>query len=155
MSGGPVKGGLEGSDAVRWITPIAFACTVMLPPFSETCPTATPSPDAKACRHPSHSVETYRRTFVVTRGSGWRGGGYGQARWCNDLVSILPGEQSGADLAVISHGERSESTCPPFNCPQYNYTCSVQVQAEPLYKDQDHGRLLSCDRGPTRTISEK
>jgi S1-C subfamily serine protease len=46
MSGGPVysargyvigmvKGGLEGTDAVRWITPIGFAKSFLIPPFEE------------------------------------------------------------------------------------------------------------------------
>jgi hypothetical protein len=48
MSGGPVynanghvigivKGGLDGTDAVRFITPIEFAKPVLYPPFVEQC----------------------------------------------------------------------------------------------------------------------
>jgi hypothetical protein len=39
-----------------------------------------------------------QRSFLVTRESGWRGGGYSPSQWCNDLISILrvcPGTSSG------------------------------------------------------------
>ncbi|WP_455989823.1 hypothetical protein [Methylorubrum extorquens] len=67
------------------------------------------------------------RTFVATRESGWRGGGYDPVKWCNDFISILRGENPQGQFTVKESSERSESRCKPFNCPQYNYRCSVQV----------------------------
>ena len=71
------------------------------------------------------------RTFSVTRESGWRGGGYNPGAWCNDLVSILRGEHPQGQFQVTASSERSESPwCAPFNCPQYNYSCTVQVTTQ-------------------------
>lgn len=148
MSGGPVyndrgyvvavvKGGIEGADAIRWVTPISFAHNILIPPFKETCPAAAQlPPSTKTCRLPAHGVESYQRSFDVTRESGWRGGGYDQNRWCGDVIGILRGEHPAAVFSVKSQGENSESKCPPFNCPQYNYTCTIEVKTDPLYKNQ-------------------
>jgi hypothetical protein len=68
-----------------------------------------------------------QRTFAVTRESGWRGGGYNSDAWCRDLISILKGEHPHGQFQITGSAERSESRCSPFNCPQYNYTCTVQV----------------------------
>lgn len=67
------------------------------------------------------------RIFSVTRESGWRGGGYSPDLWCEALIGTLRGEHPQGQFQVTSKSERSESKCAPFNCPQYNYTCSVQV----------------------------
>ncbi|MCF1464413.1 MULTISPECIES: hypothetical protein [Rhizobium/Agrobacterium group] len=67
------------------------------------------------------------KPFSVTRESGWRGGGGSPDRWCTDLTSILRGENPGAVFRIISKSETSESRCKPFNCPQYNYVCTVEV----------------------------
>jgi S1-C subfamily serine protease len=147
MSGGPVysasgfvvgivKGGLDGTDAVRWITPISFAYNTLLPPFKESCPVTLLPVDSKTCRIPSHGVEKYQRVFEVTRDSGWRGGGYNQTSWCNDVIAALRGEHPQGIFAVTRQGERSESKCAPFNCPQYLYTCEVEVKTDPLYREQ-------------------
>lgn len=93
---------------------------------------ATPPPPVP-CRDPSHGVERYGRQIEVTRESGWRGGGFNQGAWCSQLTSMLQGENPGATIRVLSSSESSKSTCAPFNCPQYNYRCSVQVQADPIY----------------------
>lgn len=70
-----------------------------------------------------------QRTFSVTRESGWRGGGYSPNAWCTDLISILKGEHPQGQFKIIASGEQHESRCSPFNCPQYNYSCTVQVTA--------------------------
>jgi hypothetical protein len=95
---------------------------------------ASPAPP-KACRNPSHGVERFLREFDVTRDSGWRGGGYDQGRWCSDVIAILRGEfpAVGSTFDIVSHDEREESKCRPFNCPQYNYVCTVHVKTDPIY----------------------
>jgi V8-like Glu-specific endopeptidase len=145
MSGGPVysrgfvigivKGGLRGTDAVRWITPISFAKNVLLPPFVEQCDPTPSAPSAQTCRHPSHGVEKYQRTFDVARDSNWMGGGYDQTRWCNDVIAALRGAYPQGAFSVMSRGEESESKCRPFNCPQYKYKCSIRVEVDPLFKE--------------------
>jgi hypothetical protein len=67
------------------------------------------------------------QNFSVTRQSGWRGGGYNQGAWCNDLIAILKGEHPQGRFQVAASSEQNESRCAPFKCPQYNYSCTVQV----------------------------
>ena len=88
-----------------------------------------------ACRDATHGVDRYQREFNVTRESGWHGGGYSQPRWCEDVMSMLRGEHPQALLTQVSSGEVSRNSCAPANCPQYNYTCTVRVQTDPLYKE--------------------
>ena len=90
----------------------------------------------RACRHESHGVETYRRTFAVERSSPWTGGGFDRLRWCNQVIGELRGQHPDGMFEVISTSERSESKCAPFNCPQYLYTCNVRVQTDPLYLEK-------------------
>lgn len=90
-------------------------------------------PEAKACRDPSHGIERYEREFNVTRQSAEMGGGHGQAEWCNNAIAILRGEHPGAAFTVVSSGERTRNHCPPANCPQYTYICTINVRASPVY----------------------
>lgn len=89
----------------------------------------------KECRIPSNGVERFQRAFDVTRESGWRGGGYDQNRWCNDLISVLRGEHPSGQFTIKVNSENQKNTCAPFNCPQYNYVCTVHVEADPIYKE--------------------
>jgi len=97
--------------------------------------TAVKPPPPKMCRIPENGIERYGNVFNVTRESGWRGGGYDPARWCSDVIIMLKGEHPGANLSIIGQQENSESKCRPFNCTQYNYICSVHVEADPIYKE--------------------
>jgi hypothetical protein len=85
----------------------------------------------KTCR----VLEGYRRELDVTRESGWRGGGYDPTRWCNDLIAILAGENPQGNFAILNKSESQKNTCAPFNCPQYNYLCTVHVKSDPIYKE--------------------
>jgi hypothetical protein len=98
--------------------------------------TPPPPPAPKACRDPSHGLERYAREFDVSRDSGWRGGGYDPTRWCNDVISALRGEHPQGTFTVVRSGQQSESKCKPFNCPQYNYTCTVHVDTDPIYNEK-------------------
>jgi hypothetical protein len=89
----------------------------------------------KVCRIPANGVERYQREVDVTRESGWRGGGYDQNRWCNDVIAIMAGENPQGQFTVTGKSEQQKNTCSPFNCPQYNYFCTVHVQADPLFKE--------------------
>ena len=92
-------------------------------------PPATPRP----CRDKSHGVERYARTFEHEETSGWMGGGYSQDPWCNNVIGRLRGENPDADFKVIAKSENKKNTCAPFNCPQYQYYCKVEVQTDPIY----------------------
>jgi len=91
-----------------------------------------------SCRIPSNGVERYARIFTVTEESGWMGGGHTQPDWCNNLIARLRSSNpKDSDFKVVNSGEQRKNTCPPLNCPQYNYFCTVQVQAEPIYYERD------------------
>jgi hypothetical protein len=95
--------------------------------------TINSTPKTRACRLPSHGVERYGRTFQDGESSGWMGGGHSQPEWCDNLKNKLLAQNPGADIAVLDHSESKRGTCPPFNCPQYNYYCKVEVKADPQY----------------------
>jgi hypothetical protein len=92
-------------------------------------PPATP----RACRDKSHGVERYAKTFVHEEKSNWMGGGYSQDPWCNDVIGRLRGENPEAEFKVLAKSEDKKDTCSPFNCPQYQYYCKVQVDTDPVY----------------------
>ena len=91
------------------------------------------------CRHPSHGVESYLREEDVTQWSGWRAGGYSQPSWCNELIILLRASNPKAAFAIVASRERSESHCKPFNCPKYEYSCTVRLKLDPVYKLQPSG----------------
>jgi hypothetical protein len=95
--------------------------------------TSTQPSAPQACRDPSHGVERYQHEIDVSRESGWRGGGYDQGRWCNEVLLALRAEHPNGDFRVLGSSEQSESKCKPFNCPQYNYICRVHIRADPIY----------------------
>jgi hypothetical protein len=92
-----------------------------------------PVPPPKLCRLKSHGVERYDRTFEDGEESGWMGGGHSQDEWCENLQNKLNAQNPGADFAILQKSESKRDTCLPFNCPQYNYYCKVQVKADPIY----------------------
>ena len=90
-------------------------------------------PQPEACRHESHGVESYRKDLVVDRVSPWMGGGFSQDPWCAEVTGKLKGEYPTGVFEVVDKSESKKNTCPPFNCPQYQYVCKVRVRAEPIY----------------------
>lgn len=93
----------------------------------------------KACRDKSHGIERYGREFDITRSSHWMGGGYSQDPWCNDVIGQLRGEHPDGAFNKVSSSERSNNTCPPFNCPQYQYICTIHVKTDPVYIEKASG----------------
>lgn len=94
------------------------------------------APTRRACRDKSHGVERYDRAFNVRRTSHWMGGGYSQLPWCTDVVASLRGEHPDSDFSIQSHSETKKTSCFPLNCPQYQYTCEVQVRTDPVYVEK-------------------
>lgn len=106
-----------------------------------------------ACRHPSHGIERYARTFNVDRNSSWMGGGYDQGKWCNDVIASLRGEHPQGSFEIVGHSERSENKCPPFNCPQYMYFCTVKVSTDPIYVEKVSSACGEGGNEPTAAIA--
>jgi hypothetical protein len=98
--------------------------------------TINPDPNKRTCRDPSHGVERYARTLAVTRESPEMGGGHNQGEWCNTLIGTLRGEFPGSAFTRVTSSEHTNNHCSPFNCPQYVYSCTVQVQADPVYVEK-------------------
>ncbi len=92
-----------------------------------------PPTQPRACRDKSHGVESYARTFVVEQKSSWMGGGFSQDPWCNQVIGELRGQHPEGVFEVLAKSEESQSKCAPFNCPQYQYYCKVQVKTDPVY----------------------
>ena len=89
----------------------------------------------KACRDKGNGVEFYQKTFQVQKTSPWMGGGFDPGRWCQQAIADL--HQSyppDSEIRAVGSSETSHSTCSPFNCPQYQYFCTVEVKADPVYK---------------------
>lgn len=95
-------------------------------------PTSSP-PEPEPCRDVSHGIESYGKDFIVDRVSPWMGGGFSQDPWCAEVTAKLKGEYPTGVFEVVAKSESTKNTCPPFNCPQYQYVCKVRVQAEPIY----------------------
>jgi hypothetical protein len=87
-----------------------------------------------ACRDPSHGIESFAREFDTTRQSPEMGGGHSQPEWCSSAIAALRGENAaGSVFGVVSSGEHTNNHCPPLNCPQYEYSCTIHVKADPIY----------------------
>jgi hypothetical protein len=90
----------------------------------------------KVCRDPSLGIESFGKTLTISQESGWLGGGHSQTQWCDNLIGKLRSNYPDGTFTVLGTSETSRSACKPFNCPQYNYTCTVKVQAEPIYVEK-------------------
>lgn len=91
-----------------------------------------PDLDILTCRHPSHGVESYQRTFSVTKASPELDGRLGRDKWCNYVTNSLAREFPGGKFTVLSADERQRIHS--FNFLGYIYTCAVRVNADPVYK---------------------
>ena len=97
--------------------------------------TVNPAPHSQPCRDPSHGVERYQRVLPPTvMTSEEMGGGHNQGEWCNRAMQTLAGQYRDGRFTALSSGESTNNHCAPFNCPQYTYTCTIQVEADPVYK---------------------
>lgn len=96
--------------------------------------TINPDPNTLSCRHPTHGVEHYQRTFAETKTSGEMGGGHTQDEWCNSAIGTLSGQYPGGNFTVTGKSESSRNHCWPSNCPQYTYVCTIKVEADPVYR---------------------
>jgi hypothetical protein len=89
----------------------------------------------KQCRIASNGVERWSIDAYPTKLSPWRGGGGNQPGWCSEAMSIVVKEfPSPNNVQVIGSSETKRSTCSPFNCTQYQYSCIFHVLSNPIYK---------------------
>ncbi len=95
-----------------------------------------PPPVPRPCRDKSHGVERYQRVFNVARDSNWMGGGFNPGAWCDQVIAELRGQNPEGTFKVLAKSEDSHTTCAPFNCPQYQYHCTVEVSTDPLYVEK-------------------
>jgi hypothetical protein len=97
--------------------------------------TINPAPHSQPCRHPSHGIERYGRILppsVIT--SEEMGGGHSKEEWCTKAIQSLAGSYPDGRFTVVSSGDSVKNHCVIVNCPQYTYTCTIQVEADPVYK---------------------
>lgn len=106
--------------------------------------TTSPRRTYNECRIPAHGIEIAGAQETISRTSRWMDGGYDPAKWCNDVTAALRGEHPNADFRVANTGENKKSSCKPFNCPLYQYSCSVEVTTPPVYK---LARSSGCGEG--------
>jgi len=95
-----------------------------------------PVPTPTACREKAHGVEKFQRVTSVSKISNPMGGGFNQVAWCNQAIAELRAQNPEGAFEVESSSETSRSTCAPFNCPQYQYTCTVRASTDPLYVEK-------------------
>jgi hypothetical protein len=85
------------------------------------------------CSDPSHEVGSYRQTIIVTGQSGWRGGGYNQNAYCQDVMRAK--EMSIGGTINWSDQHSSESSRKDLlGHAEYNYSCTIQARWDPIYK---------------------
>jgi hypothetical protein len=124
-----------GSDKAVVSAPNGVANGVAVGRDNNNSPiTINPDVNTLSCRHPSHGVERYQRSFPVTMTSPEMGGGHSQPEWCNNAKATLAGQFPGGNFSVSGSSESTKNHCPPFNCPQYTYVCTLKVDADPVYK---------------------
>jgi S1-C subfamily serine protease len=132
---GIVKGVNRNLQSTGYIVPISsvFNMVSSIPSYGQF---KAGSPTLKTCRHSSHGIERYQNNFVVSRVSSWYGGGHSQERWCDTVVSNAKVEDPLARITVLGSSEASESRCLPFNCPQYQYKCTIRIENNPIFEER-------------------
>ena len=83
----------------------------------------------------SHGIERYSIDQNFSGQSGWRSGGYNQNQWCGEYTAQLRGKYPDAVFVKKGSSEQRRSRCNPFNCPEYQYTCVINIKANPVFKE--------------------
>lgn len=98
----------------------------------------------RTCRHRDFGQTGWAREEVLQGTSGWRGGGYNQNAWCDDLIrSSISARQLGGTSYLIEKVSSSEEGrwTGTFNRDrQYNYHCKVKLLWEPIYNERTDPR---------------
>jgi hypothetical protein len=85
------------------------------------------------CSDASHEVESYRQSIIVTGQSGWRGGGYNQNAFCQELMRLK--ESAIGATITWSDQNSSENRRKDFlGHAEYNYSCTIQARWDPVFK---------------------
>lgn len=90
------------------------------------------------CSNPAFGIASWGVVETVTGSSGWRGGGYNQEAYCNDLKNqAIAARQLGGKLFEIGPYQRNESQRMTWDRhAQYNYSCSFQLKSNPIYNSR-------------------
>lgn len=105
-------------------------------------------PTELECRNPANGIERYERTFPVVRTSDWMRGGHTQSEFCNTaLENLRSTEPAGSVFQIANSFETTRDSCAPFRCIQYQYTCNIIVNTQPIYKLDDRPE---CQRAGLR-----
>jgi hypothetical protein len=90
------------------------------------------------CRTEANGVESWGFEKNVTGTSGWMTGGHTQPEYCARLLQFLQ-EQYGSAYSYrgVNSSETVRDTCKPFNCVEYQYTCTINVRGDPVYKKDE------------------
>lgn len=92
----------------------------------------------RTCRHAEFGQIGWVRSDTITESSGWVGGGSSQSNWCNTLTARIIKERSigsSHSSEVINKSEQARWTGIFGRVRQYNYSCTVKIQWEPLYAE--------------------
>jgi len=105
----------------------------------------------KLCTHPNHGITGYQHSEVVSGSSGWRGGGYNQVAWCNDVKRAK--ERSVGQSIVWSQETRSEGRKKDWlGKAEYNYHCTIPAKWGPIYAAK---RSPACGEEPYLNRTEQ
>jgi len=145
-SGGPVFDSLgtvvgvavarhDNAQLISWVIPIARARHLL--DVAGTRPAkygeCAVFPE---CRSAAHGVDGYTVDQLHEKWSDWRGGGYNQPAYCNDLIAELRKARPQSNFeAVNSNEQKSEVSIPgAVLSARYRYYCQVRERAGPVYK---------------------
>lgn len=147
-SGGPVFGSLgtvvgvavayhEKAQLISWVIPIARARhlleAVNVRPAKYGSCAVFPE-----CRSVAHGIQEYAVDKTHEKWSDWRGGGYNQPAYCNDVIDELRKANPYSNYEAIHSSEQKEEVkvLGGVLSVKYRYYCKVQEQAGPIYRTQ-------------------
>lgn len=97
----------------------------------------SPGPNTVPCRHPSHGVERYQRSFSVTRKSPEFNLSHTHPYYCDGFAGGLAAQYPGSRVTRTNSDVRSRvAPCElsSSSCTYGTYICTFQVEADPVYK---------------------
>ncbi len=102
------------------------AATIDGVPYYVTAP-------APYCRSPSNGIQRFNVQFETSSSSGWMSGGHNQAEFCNSLIAQNRTKFPNAQFQVLRSSEESRRQL--LGGVQYQYLCTIRVQADPVYRE--------------------
>lgn len=95
----------------------------------------------KTCRHPDFGLASWGSEEDHTNSSGWRGGGYDENRFCNDVIAaFIQSRGIGPVHKVATLRSSQESKKDILGHVEYKYHCSIRVHWNPVYRELTDAR---------------